>query len=315
MKRNSEDISPTRVGQEDTQRRVSGQNSTVRKDRGKLPQCELSGSTTPTKASPAHEVHATQSKERVSTFIEASHYKNVRIPSAEEFPSQPRGMHSYATEDVAQEVLVPSTAGREASWQRVARQPSQTETAHDSLSRICAEGTRTYTPEHLQAVRRLDEPAVPNEIVASNSGPSVHCSPHSMDESADVVMSQSVLLSKEKVKGEVTNASSAKAGPSNNDTPTLFSKPAAGSDSTKMNEGKGKAATFNKFRGAGFASGSSTMRAPEGDGTAMKHRLLRRGSPPFYVTDSESGPAISRATGKQDGGEAGSDILKDSTST
>lgn len=67
------------------------------------------------------ELHANASK--LSSFIKASQSKNVRVPPADEFPTQPRGMYSYKMDNREPANPVPITTGGEASAQRTPRPP------------------------------------------------------------------------------------------------------------------------------------------------------------------------------------------------
>ena len=312
-KPDSEDVSPTRVGLGGTQRRVFDRGSNTREESGGSSQHGHGGSAAPSWL--ARELHAVQTEAKVSTFIKASQYKNMRIPSADEFPSQPRGMHSYRTEYGSPAIPVPNTSGAEvSSSQRAPRQLLPTGTAHELLSRIRDEGACPSTSENPQAASRVGGPADLNQHPVTEPGPSLPCSANDVDEAALAAMSQATILNKGKGKAIVSNTSSVEAGPSNSHASTPERLSAVKGGSKKIGKGKGKAVTFGDPHVTPSASGSSTARVQEDNAVTVEYCGIRRGSPPFYVSSSGSEPT-SGASGEDGGGQAGADARKESTST
>jgi hypothetical protein len=313
-KRDSEDISPTRVGPGGTQQRVE--------ERGESSRREYGGLAAPTKAALAREVNATPTKERVSTFIMASQFKNVRMPTADEFPTQPRGMHLYATEaelaakdGQSRKASVPPTTSGEASSQRVPRQAPQMETARGSLSRIHADGPRVSTSEALHAVPFSNERTAPNEDPAV----SPPCSPHSMAETAVATMSQSTILNSRKGRADTTNDSSVEAGSSNNNVSAPSDEPPTEGGPPKKDKGKGKAVAFSESQlrteipasaprdlSGGTTSSGEPGSEPENDVVAVDDRDIQAASRP---TRKDKGKG--KAMGNPDDGNT----MKDSTSS
>ncbi|KAJ4371861.1 hypothetical protein N0V86_008415 [Didymella sp. IMI 355093] len=317
VKRDSEDISPTRVGPGGTQQRVE--------KRGESSRREHDGLTAPTKAALAREVNAKQTKERVSTFIMASQFKNMRMPTADEFPSQPRGMYLYATgteliakDGQSRKASVPPTTGGEASSQPVPRQAPQMETARGSLSRIYADGPRVSTSEALYAVPSPNEQTAPNGP-ASKRGLSLACSPHSMDETALATTSQSTILNSRKGKADTMNDSSVEAGSSNNNASAPSDEPPTEGSPPKKDKGKGKAVAFSESQlrteihasaPRGLPGGTTSSGEPESesesDVIAVDDRDIRAASRP---TRKDKGKG--KAMESPDDGNT----MKDSTST
>jgi len=259
------------------------------------------------------ELHASESE--VSTFIKASQSKNVRVPPAEEFPTQPRGMYSYDTENGSPAIPVPSTAGGEASAQRTPRQLLPLGTARESLSRIRNEGILPNTVKYLQAASKAGEPANLNGYTATDPDLPLPCSANDVDEAALAATSQATILDKGKGKASVSNTSGVKADPSNNHASTPGGVRAIKRGFTKIDKGKGKPVTFGESHAPASASGPSTSRVQEGNTSAMEHHRLHRGDAPFYAPSSGNEPTSSGAMGEEDGGGARADARKDLTST
>lgn len=223
-KRDSEDISPTRVESGGNQRRVSERSRNTREETGDSSQHGHGGLATQADDWLTSEVHAAHTEVKLSTFIKASQFKNVRMPSAEEFPFQPRGMYSYKTDNGTPAIPIPRTVVGEASSQRAPRQLLPMGTAIDRLTRILDEGARPGTHECAQATSRDDGLADLQEGPASRLCPSLPCSANDVDEAALAAMSQATILDKGKGSASVMNISDSEVSPSNSHISTFEGK-------------------------------------------------------------------------------------------
>lgn len=128
-------------------------------------------------------------------------------------------------------------------------------------------------------------------------------------------MSESTILDEGKGRASTANASRVQAGPSNSGALTLEGKLAAESDTAKTIKGKGKAVDITGTHTAPPTSASTTSRVQEGNAAASEYARTHPGGPPFYASESASDSALGRASGEEGGGIAGATELKDSTSS
>lgn len=302
--------------------------------RGRVNEVELGESsrrgpgkfTASSKASRACESNPTQTEESVSSFIKASQYKHIRMPTPEEFPSQPRGMYSYGPENTPATMndrfRASSVPGGEPSSQRVPSQPRQVETAHGLLSRIHAVGTRTYFSEGSQAIPEPDGWVASKPDPVSEPETSLPCSSSPMDEATLAAMSQSTILDRGQGTADLLNALSAESGPSNNEPPPPGNKSAPESGPMKTGKGKGKAVSFSKLVSeyethrdlSGSAGPSNTSKGSVNKLAAVDATRSQPRGAPFYTSDSESDSIPSGALGKQGRGKISAGALNGSTS-
>lgn len=340
-KRHSEDISPTRVGPGSTQGLGTGQNGTTREESGESSRQGDRGFMASAKKMRGRKRGPLikWTKDTVSSFIKASQYNNVRMPSAEEFPSQPRGLHSYtpkvapaAKSAQSRKMSVPATIGEGISSQlereqRTSGQPQQMKTAYGLLSRVRSTATDRRAPEGLQAAPRPHERTASNENPTSEPDASLPCSSGSEDEEAIAAMSQSTILVKGKGKSIVANDSSIDDDPPSHDASVSGSKSTVEGGPIKIDKGKGKAVSFSKsnLKTAIAASAprnlprpaarSPTSRSLESKVTAVDDPKVQLSGAPSNATGAETESTASRASGKQGEGKYNAGTTNTTTST
>lgn len=333
-KRNSEDVSPTRVGPEHTRGRGSLQGSSTREEQGESSRHGARGSViSADDTNGMSELPITRTEERVNSFIKAPQYKNVRMASAEEFPFRPQGTYRYRPADAPatssaqfQEPHSPTIAV-EANSLRSERDQykhissQQTGTAYEILLRIRALGARRSAPRGPQTAPG------PSESPASESVISRPCLSGSGDQTILTAVSQSTTMDKGRGRASSVHDCNTKNGSSDNNISASRCKAPLEGDSVKMNKGKAKTVRFSIFspeseiaaaarRGISGPAGPSLTSTAFGSRTAVVDDYQVQHDDSFpNVLGARNSLTASTEQGKHDGGEADTNSTNTSIST